>query len=154
MASLSPSAGGQDAAATELDANLKAAAFPELQRKCTELKLDFEPSIDSELAHIERRKDANKSRKKQLREALRQRVLYAIGKALSEAAAAGRKQEAADSSKQQPLAEGRCDKPASSFSVRAARGLRAGDLTLTQCLYFGRTASPTIILWWRVLPSG
>ena len=66
MASLSPSAGGQDAAATELDANLKAAAFPELQRKCTELKIDFEPSIDSELVHIERRKDVNKSRKKQL----------------------------------------------------------------------------------------
>ena len=57
MASLSSSAGGKDASATELDANLKAAAFPELQRKCTELKLDFEPSIDSELVHIERRKD-------------------------------------------------------------------------------------------------
>ena len=60
MASLSSCAGGQDASATELDANLKAAAFPELQRKCTELKIDFEPSIDSELAHIERRKDVNK----------------------------------------------------------------------------------------------
>eukprot|EP00908_Phaeocystis_cordata_P017173 Transcript_28504.p1 GENE.Transcript_28504~~Transcript_28504.p1 ORF type:complete len:91 (-),score=6.86 Transcript_28504:86-358(-) len=56
MASLSSCAGGQDASATELDANLKAAAFPELQRKCTELKIDFEPSIDSELAHIERRR--------------------------------------------------------------------------------------------------
>ena len=54
------------------------------------MKIDFEPSIDSELVHIERRKDVNKSRKKQLREALRQRVLYAIGKALHEAAAAGR----------------------------------------------------------------
>ena len=53
MASLSSFAGGQDASATELDANLKAAAFPELQRKCTELKIDFEPSIDSELVHIE-----------------------------------------------------------------------------------------------------
>ena len=63
MASLSSSAGGKDASATELDANLKAAAFPELQRKCTELKIDFEPSIDSELVHIERRKDVNKSRK-------------------------------------------------------------------------------------------
>ena len=60
MASISSSTGGQDASATELDANLKAAAFPELQRKCTELKIDFEPSIDSELAHIERRKDVNK----------------------------------------------------------------------------------------------
>ena len=45
MASLSSCAGGQDASATELDANLKAAAFPELQRKCTELKIDFEPLL-------------------------------------------------------------------------------------------------------------
>ena len=147
MASLSSSAGGQDASATELDANLKAAAFPELQRKCTELKIDFEPSIDSELAHIERRKDVNKSRKKQLREALRQRVLYAIGKALHEAAAAGSEQEAADSSKQQPLASERRDKPDSSSSVRAARGLRAGDLALTNACACGRMAShPAVTL--------
>ena len=53
-------------------------SFEALKRRCAALGLSIEPSIDEQLAAIARRKDAGKSRKRQLEHALRQRLLYNI----------------------------------------------------------------------------
>ena len=58
MGSSTSRASGKDTAEASLDDSLKSAAFAELQRKCVELEINFEPSIESELGYIERRKDS------------------------------------------------------------------------------------------------
>ena len=68
MGAATSSAGGKDDAAGSFEVDMSGADFSALERKCAELMVEFEPTIAEQLAHIERRKDVSRSRKKQLRE--------------------------------------------------------------------------------------
>ena len=73
---MATSAGGNVHEAEPL--NDAGSSFDALKHRCATLGISMEPSIDEQLAAIVRRKDASKSRKRQLEHALRQRILYTL----------------------------------------------------------------------------
>ena len=72
-----------DADAT-LDSKLGGTSFDELISQCAALKIVMEPSIPEELSAI-KRKNAGRKRERQLENALRKRICYAIEKASASA---------------------------------------------------------------------
>ena len=79
---MTSSAVGNVDAAQHIDEHLDGASFSGLKRRCEQLNIltDFEPSIDDELAHIQKMR-VGKQQKKKLHDALRQRVQRAIDRA-------------------------------------------------------------------------